>query len=352
MRITEKLALSATPGKIVFFREGIFLRLYNHSLMRWATVGQPLKVSARPMRCLQGEYCYSGGMPEASWVARYRVRGVSLPGGSARVDSWQETPWGYEGEVDGTVATSGPTPIVPGETPSVNPSAKPSIAVASQLTPHIPYMNFRSTQLYYTFSPNGGDLVDKSMLYVEGVNILTGAKRNIRSSTLGQGVTDIFCELNEVLSLTLEPINSLGVKGDRVTITTADLGLGPGGLGYCYNWDRVNAMPTPKVTFTSSDKQLFIGSELGATYTQFDTYKYPGMYDVSAVSWNDGPFVTVTTPGVVPPYTIQPADLGKPVSLRIRYEESDLNTVNRISSSVKDVEYSTDGFLSGIVIEP
>lgn len=100
MRIAEKLALSARPGKIVFFREGIFLRLYNHSLMRWATVGQPLKVSARPMRCLQGECCYSGGMPEASWVARYRVGGVSLPGGSARVDSWQETPWGYEGEVD------------------------------------------------------------------------------------------------------------------------------------------------------------------------------------------------------------------------------------------------------------
>ncbi len=49
------------------------MRLYNHSLMRWATVGQPLKVSVRPMRCLQGESCYSGGMPEASWLARYRV---------------------------------------------------------------------------------------------------------------------------------------------------------------------------------------------------------------------------------------------------------------------------------------
>ena len=84
MRIAEKLALSARPGKIVFFREGIFLRLYNHSLMRWATVGQPLKVSARPMRCLQGECCYSGGMPEASWVAHYRVGGALASRAAAR----------------------------------------------------------------------------------------------------------------------------------------------------------------------------------------------------------------------------------------------------------------------------
>lgn len=85
----------------MFFRERLFLRLYNHSLMRWATVGQPLKVSVGPMRCLQGESYYSGGMPEVSWVVRYRVGGVSFPRGSARVDNWQETPWGYEGEVDG-----------------------------------------------------------------------------------------------------------------------------------------------------------------------------------------------------------------------------------------------------------
>lgn len=39
MQIAEKLALSARPGKIVLFREGIFVRLYNHSLMRWETVG-------------------------------------------------------------------------------------------------------------------------------------------------------------------------------------------------------------------------------------------------------------------------------------------------------------------------
>lgn len=101
MRTVEKLALSAIPGKIVLFREGIFLRLYNHSLMRWALVGQPLKVSVRPMRCLQGANCYSGGLPEASWCARYRMGGVSLPGGSARVMTWRETPWGYEGDLEG-----------------------------------------------------------------------------------------------------------------------------------------------------------------------------------------------------------------------------------------------------------
>lgn len=56
MNTAEKLALSARPGKIALFREGVFLRLYNHSLMRWALVGQPLKVSVRLMRCLQGAY--------------------------------------------------------------------------------------------------------------------------------------------------------------------------------------------------------------------------------------------------------------------------------------------------------
>lgn len=97
VRIAEKLALSARPGKIVFFREGLFLRLYSHSLMRRATVGQAFKVSVRPLRCLQGGSGYSSGMPEVSWFARYRVGGVSLPGGS----NWQETPWGDEREVDG-----------------------------------------------------------------------------------------------------------------------------------------------------------------------------------------------------------------------------------------------------------
>lgn len=101
MRVAEKLALSAKQGKIVIFREGLFVRFYNHSLMRWVAVGQPLKVSVRPMHCLQGACCYTGGMPEASWIVRYRQGGVSLPGGSARVTQWRETPWGYEGDVEG-----------------------------------------------------------------------------------------------------------------------------------------------------------------------------------------------------------------------------------------------------------
>lgn len=101
MKLMDKLAQSARPGKIALFREGAFVRLYNHSLMRWWTIGQPLKVAVRPMRCLQGANCYSGGMPEVAWCARYRLGGISLPGGAARVACWQEMPWGYEGEVDG-----------------------------------------------------------------------------------------------------------------------------------------------------------------------------------------------------------------------------------------------------------
>lgn len=34
MQLIDKLALSARPGKIALFREGAFVRLYNHSLMR------------------------------------------------------------------------------------------------------------------------------------------------------------------------------------------------------------------------------------------------------------------------------------------------------------------------------
>lgn len=78
VRIAEKLALSARPGRIVFFREGLFLRLYNHSLMRRATVGQAFKVSVRPLRCLQGGSGYSSGMPEVSWFARYRVGALAF----------------------------------------------------------------------------------------------------------------------------------------------------------------------------------------------------------------------------------------------------------------------------------
>lgn len=248
------------------------------------------------------------------------------------------------------VETSGPTPTVPGGAPSVNPSAKPSIALSSLLATPYSYTTDSVGQFYYTFSPNGGGLVDRSVLYLEGVNILTGAKANHGLHYLGQGVTALLCSHDEVLSLTLEPINSLGVKGDRVTITTADLGLGPSGLGYCYDSLRVSRILTPTVTFASSDKQLFVGGELRANYQGFDTY--PGMYDISAVSWNGGPFVYVTTPGVVPPYTIKPADVGKPVSLSIRFQESDKKTVDRIDSVTRIVDYSTNGFLSGIVLEP
>ncbi|MGL4751486.1 MAG: hypothetical protein ACRCXB_03540 [Aeromonadaceae bacterium] len=105
MQIAQKVALSARPGVISLFREGIFVRCYNQSLMRWGQIGQPLKVSVRPIRCLQGELVYSGGMPESSWRARYvdvaAWGGVSLPGGRARVSAWFDTPWGYEGSYEG-----------------------------------------------------------------------------------------------------------------------------------------------------------------------------------------------------------------------------------------------------------
>lgn len=91
---------------------------------------------------------------------------------------------------------------------------------------------------------------------------------------------------------------------------------------------------------------MFVGSQLDATYTGFTLS--PGMQDVTSVSWNGEAFIPVVTPGVVPSYVIKQADIGKPVKLTVRYQESDKNGIDSVT---KDVEYNTDGFLSGIVIE-
>ncbi|WP_368195282.1 hypothetical protein [Aeromonas sp. R2-2] len=132
-----------------------------------------------------------------------------------------------------------------------------------------------------------------------------------------------------------------------MTVTTADLGLGPAGLGYCYNIFTVaNMIADPSIKFTSSEVQLFVGSQLDATYTGFTLS--PGMQDVTSVSWNGGPFIPVVAPGVVPPYVIKQADIGKPVTLKVRYKESDKNGIDSVH---KDVEYTTGNFLSGIVLE-
>ena len=256
-----------------------------------------------------------------------------------------------EGGTATTVASSGPTPIVPGVAPAVNPSAKPIIPVAITLEERA-YMKYFHGTAYYTFMPNGGGLGDNSVVYYERKNIFTGERLAAGSSKLGQGILTIPCYLNWLVSMTFEPINNLGIKGDKVTVTTADLGLGPAGLGYCYDTHAIRSIVSPSINFTSSGAQLFVGSQIDATYTRFTLS--PGMQDVTSASWNGGPFIPVVTPGVLPSYVIQQKDVGKPLTLKVRYQETDKreNVTTRITSAVKEVEYSTNGFLSSIVLEP
>lgn len=249
------------------------------------------------------------------------------------------------------VKSSGPTPVVLGSGPAVNPSAKPVI-LPTVTAEYFPYVRARYGTAYYTFMPNGGGLRDNSVLYFEYKNIFTGATVKKGSKMLGQGTVDVGCTgefVDSVLSMTFEPVNELGVKGDKVTVTTADLGLGPSGLGYCYDQVRIrDKLPEdPKLVFSASHPQLFVGSQLEATYTGLPLW--PGMQDATSISWNDEPYIPVVTPGVVPPYVIKDADIGKVVKLKVRYKESDKNGIN---SEYREVVYTTNGFLSGIVIEP
>lgn len=89
MKLHERVALSSRPGVITLLREGLFVRLYNQSLAKWlAQADKPLKVSVRRWYCLGNALCYSGGLPEASFL-RWCQQFPSPW-------QWQETPWGYE----------------------------------------------------------------------------------------------------------------------------------------------------------------------------------------------------------------------------------------------------------------
>lgn len=93
MKLHERVALSSRPGVIMLLREGLFVRLYNQSLAKWlAQADKPLKVSARRWNCLGNSICYSGGLPEATFLRWCQQ--TSSPW------QWQEKPWGYEARWD------------------------------------------------------------------------------------------------------------------------------------------------------------------------------------------------------------------------------------------------------------
>lgn len=90
MKLHERVALSSRPGVITLLREGLFVRLYNQSLARWlAQADKPLMVSVRRWYCLGNALCYSGGLPESSFLQWCE----QIPGNRWQ---WCETPWGYE----------------------------------------------------------------------------------------------------------------------------------------------------------------------------------------------------------------------------------------------------------------
>jgi len=101
MLLSEKLVLSARPRMVTIFREGGMVRIYNQSLLRWHSIGQLLDITMNHPLCLQGALCYSGGMQETSWRARYYLDGCIMQGNDARVECWVETSWGYEGKMIG-----------------------------------------------------------------------------------------------------------------------------------------------------------------------------------------------------------------------------------------------------------
>ncbi|WP_368195284.1 hypothetical protein [Aeromonas sp. R2-2] len=109
------------------------------------------------------------------------------------------------------VESSGPTPVVPGSKPAVNAAAKPTI-LGDITVPHYLYSSFNVGPAYYTFMPNGGGLEDKSVVYFERQNIVTGQRVSAGSKVLGQGVTEVTCSYNNILLMTFEPVNELGVK--------------------------------------------------------------------------------------------------------------------------------------------
>ncbi|WP_447826120.1 hypothetical protein [Aeromonas salmonicida] len=244
------------------------------------------------------------------------------------------------------------SPVVIGGTqPLIDAEKKPTIERASVLPESsAAYYQYGEGRISYQFNPNGGALEDNSVVYFESENIFTG-KKTSRGSVLQKNKNGLFrppCAINEKLTMTLVPKNELGVEGEAVTVTMADLKKGPSGLGYCYNTQALLSIANPEITFSSPDKLLYVGRELNATYSGFNLS--PGMFDVSRVSWNDEPEIAVTTHGVVPTYILKDKDIGKPVKLTIKYREGE--TTDKIFSITKIVNYSTDSFLSGIVLKP
>lgn len=238
-----------------------------------------------------------------------------------------------------TQAVTGTAPVIS------NPSAKPTVSITSGLSSDIKYQRHNSDYLYYTFKANGGNVIDMSVakFYFKTPDVQTWTLSS--QKVLTDGLIPLPCVFSKELKIEVIPTNGSGVTGPTTTVTTKELGLGPSGLGYCYDFLIFSSNQFSSPQFQASEKGLYVGSSISARYSA----KYGlGMKDATKYSWNGEPFKPVVTPGIVPDYTIKDADVGAVIQLRLAYTEID--STGKYTSS-RTVNYTTDGFLSGIVIE-
>lgn len=238
-----------------------------------------------------------------------------------------------------TLAVTGTAPVIS------NPSAKPTVSITSGLYSDYPYKRGASSYLYYTFNANGGDFNDKSVAKFYSKTPDEESWTLSSQKVLTGGLIPLVCSISKELKIDVIPTNGSGVTGPTTTVTTKELGLGPSGLGYCYDYLNFSSNQFSSPQYQASEKELYVGSSISARYSA--TYGL-GMKDATKYSWNGEPFKPVVTPGIVPDYTIKDADVGKVIQLRLAYAEID-STGNYTSS--RTVSYTTDGFLSGVVIE-
>lgn len=248
---------------------------------------------------------------------------------------------------------SGISPVIGGVAPVVSDlAARPSIDASSvQFQPSsYLYTPIYRLGLRYLFSPNGGDFYDNSQSRFVLTNIVTGGKRSTGWRNTNNGLIDMPCYPSESVQVEILPKNGLGIVGDSISVALSDLGLGPEGLGYCYDMNRLpTAADRPVVAFVSADNLLYPGGVISATYnTSYQTL--PGMGVFMEYSWAGQPYKEVVSVGAIPSYVISDKDVGKPISLSLRMREADSTRayINRPTVYT----YTTDGFLSGIVLEP
>ncbi|MBL0611617.1 hypothetical protein JD508_15360 [Aeromonas jandaei] len=209
-----------------------------------------------------------------------------------------------------------------GSLPSFDPNGVPSIKADSiKLTSWRYWIN---SDLIYDFKANGGNPYDTSEFTWK---IIKDSDKTIFYSSQGKAMYNGHAPASLVVPttpkndyltavLSIKPMNGNGLSGNLVTITSRDMRLGPGGLGYIYHRTKESHPPiySGNIKFNLPEK-LTVGQKISATYTP-NVFK--GAEDASKISWMGLAETSVERSGMVPEYTIRPEDIGKKISLSIR----------------------------------